>query len=154
MTFENFSVEELEKLDIDEKDIENKSGEIQDVFTDLESEIDIKTQFKFENNNKFLSHLYITLTSTPNLGEEDIIQTEKITDQVHKIREIGKSLSRLENCMQFYSGSAEYYDEYGYNLDFSFGLDFFEYYNEDSTLEDEESPIGIITKLEICFHYA
>lgn len=156
MAFEKFSVEELEKLDIDHKDIENKSGEIQDVFTDLESEIDIKVQFKFEDNNKLLSHIFISLNSSEDQYESD---EEMFTDQIHKIREIGKSLSRLENCMQFYSGSAEYpTDEYGtfdpVSEEFSFGLDFFTDYDEDSMLEDEEEPIGIITKLTILFHYA
>jgi hypothetical protein len=144
----------LKKLDIDEKDIENKSGEIQDVFTDLESEIDIKVQFKFEGDNKFLSHLYITLSSLKDqYGTE-----EDITNQIHKIREIGKSLSRLENCMQFYSGNAEYCDDYGDIREFSIGLDFFSDYNEDSRIEDDEGDesetIGIITQLTILFHYA
>ncbi len=160
ITFENFSLEDLEKLDLNEKDIENKSGEIQDIFIDLESEIDIKVKYNFVNNNRSLNHLYITLTSEDDLDPNPwhLANKKEISDQVHKIREIGKAISRLENCMQFYRGDAECVDKYGDILDFTFDLNFLDNYDENSTLdwseeEEGDEPIGIIPRLTILFHY-
>ncbi len=142
-SFENFSLDELENLDIDKKEISNKVDEIKDIFHDLELEIDISVEFNFEESNKFLSTIVIHLNS------------KDIDDQVSKMKEIGKTISRLDNCMQFYTGKA-YGSEYGEVGSFSFDFSFFDDYHSESELEIEDGDpifIGDLIQLEITFLY-